>query len=165
MLKKKNGLLMKAQRRLAIAGILLMMNVPAPVMAGMPAMHGEEMQKQEQKTFNTGEGTTNVVKKMPDGVQTNYAPKKVAENSNNLAAPLTAMAQTGGISGEGTASSPYLIASAEDLAQMRDNVNANLAGWRTAHYRVTADIDLKEIDNWIPIGTSSNPFLRLNACS
>jgi len=72
-----------------------------------------------------------------------------------------AQAQNGEISGNGTADNPYLIASADDLAQMRDNVNANATGWRTAHYRLTADINLKGIDNWTPIGsegTSANAF-------
>lgn len=47
-----------------------------------------------------------------------------------------------------------LISSAEDLAMVSLLANSQLDG----NYILTANINLSEYENWIPIGTSSNPF-------
>lgn len=59
--------------------------------------------------------------------------------------------------GSGTASSPYLITSADELFEVRSNLNA--------YYKVINDIDLSSWieenspqKGWTPIGTSSAPF-------
>jgi|GEM_PF-797560 len=55
--------------------------------------------------------------------------------------------------GDGSANCPYLIATAEHLNQVRDNLSA--------HYRLIADIDLAlsaYMDNWVPIGDNANRF-------
>lgn len=52
--------------------------------------------------------------------------------------------------GNGTAENPYLVEDAADLNAVRNNLSA--------HYKQVADIDLSEY-NWIPIGTSDNPFV------
>jgi hypothetical protein len=46
--------------------------------------------------------------------------------------------------GNGTADNPYRISSPADLAQLASNVNAGLTAFQTAHYRLTADINLND---------------------
>ena len=62
--------------------------------------------------------------------------------------------------GDGTSGNPYLIHDFTALSAMRDYVNANATGFRTAYYEVTADIAVwNEVTNWEPIGNASNrPF-------
>lgn len=50
----------------------------------------------------------------------------------------------------GTADDPILVYNAQDLNNVRNNLNV--------HYRQMADIDLVTYANWDPIGTSTNPF-------
>ncbi len=52
--------------------------------------------------------------------------------------------------GTGTALDPYLISTAAQLNEVRNNL--------AAHYRQTADIDLSGFVNWVPIGDESNKF-------
>ena len=52
--------------------------------------------------------------------------------------------------GSGTASDPYLVATAADLNGVRD--------YLSAHFRQTADIDLSGYSNWVPIGNDSTGF-------
>lgn len=55
------------------------------------------------------------------------------------------------MSGAGTEEAPYLITSAEDLQAMRRDL--------TGHYALGADIDLREIHSWTPVGnTLDGPF-------
>ena len=68
----------------------------------------------------------------------------------------TSYAQFGG-SGSGTASDPYLVATDDDLFDVRNDL--------TACYKMVADIDLTTFiqeDNptsgWTPIGTAAKPF-------
>lgn len=58
--------------------------------------------------------------------------------------------------GEGTERSPYLIASAEDLATLREVV-AEKASTDKVHFMQIEDIDLQGI-KWEPIGTQECPF-------
>jgi hypothetical protein len=62
------------------------------------------------------------------------------------------------ILGAGTETNPYQIRTPAQLAEMRDNVNANTGNFQTAHYVQVSDIDLNAIDNWTPIGTDANRF-------
>ena len=74
------------------------------------------------------------------------------------------------MSGRGTAESPYLIYTAEQLAEVRDNINndANApewgdTDWNEAHYKLMKDIDLSSVCNegigsWTPIGMENNNF-------
>lgn len=55
------------------------------------------------------------------------------------------------LSGNGTRLSPYLIATPQDLAQFRDEVNSGIS-FSGKYVRQTADIDLNAYDNWEPIG-------------
>lgn len=61
--------------------------------------------------------------------------------------------------GEGTASSPYQIGTAEDLQYLAAFVNDTYmnAKYGNAYYIQTADIDMSGI-TWTPIGTENNPF-------
>lgn len=54
--------------------------------------------------------------------------------------------------GSGTSGDPYLIATAQDLNDIRSNLSA--------YFKLTKDIDLDgtAYDPWTPIGTSSSPF-------
>jgi len=60
-------------------------------------------------------------------------------------------------SGSGTASDPYIIMTADQLDEVRNDLDA--------HYRLGADIDLdvspyNEGQGWVPIGDSTlNPFI------
>ena len=53
--------------------------------------------------------------------------------------------------GDGTEQSPYIVYTVEHLNQIKSKLDK----W----YRLGRDISLEEIDNWEPIGNSSNPFL------
>lgn len=52
--------------------------------------------------------------------------------------------------GMGTEKYPYLITNAQELSNVRDNLSA--------HYRVINDIDMRQVTDWEPIGSSSAPF-------
>ena len=52
--------------------------------------------------------------------------------------------------GDGTAESPYLIETAEQLDKVRENL--------TAHYKLGDDIDLSGYENWEPIGKRGAAF-------
>lgn len=76
------------------------------------------------------------------------------------------------LSGNGTQSDPYIIATAEDFAFVAYAVNrgllneSNLA-YTDAYYNVTNDIDFTG-KYWVPIGTEENPFngiINLNTYS
>ena len=56
------------------------------------------------------------------------------------------------LQGEGTAESPYLIQTVEDLQLFASNYSNS-----SAYFLQTADIDLKN-QEWVPIGNTSNPF-------
>ena len=62
--------------------------------------------------------------------------------------------------GAGTATDPFRIASAADLAQLATMMNssATAAFYRTAHYIQGAYIDIGSYANWTPIGTQTLPF-------
>ena len=53
--------------------------------------------------------------------------------------------------GDGTAASPYLIATAEGLDAVRNDLSA--------YYQLISDIDLSSYENWEPIGRSNTPFI------
>ncbi|MDD2973111.1 MAG: carbohydrate-binding domain-containing protein, partial [Lachnospiraceae bacterium] len=55
--------------------------------------------------------------------------------------------------GEGTEASPYEISTAKELADLAAAVNNGKADYISAHYKLTADIDLSGIPSWTPIGT------------
>lgn len=52
----------------------------------------------------------------------------------------------------GTQKDPYRIRNVEDFCRMRDLVNAGIS-FNARWFRQTADLDLSEIDNFIPIGS------------
>ena len=60
-------------------------------------------------------------------------------------------------SGSGTAANPYKIASLSDLQTLQTNVNAG-RNYSGIYFKQTANIDLSSIENWEPIGTSTNYF-------
>lgn len=60
--------------------------------------------------------------------------------------------------GEGTAISPYLISTPEQLKKMRDDVNTDKNnGCKGTFYKLTEDIDLKNVE-WTPIGLDDYGF-------
>ncbi len=63
-----------------------------------------------------------------------------------------------GLTGEGTATNPYLINNIDDLKWFRDDVNAGNT-YTNQYVKLTADIDLTSVENWEPIGNSTNKFL------
>ena len=52
----------------------------------------------------------------------------------------------------GTAENPYLIATADQLAELATLVNAGNASFKDKYYKQTRDIDLGDISTWTPIG-------------
>ena len=67
--------------------------------------------------------------------------------------------ETGGFAkGSGTASDPYLISSAAELAYLAAETNRTKNSSSGEYYRLTCDIDLKDLP-WTPIGVKSDmPF-------
>lgn len=59
-------------------------------------------------------------------------------------------------SGAGTAASPYLVTTAEQLDGIRGNLSA--------HYKLAATIDLSSFGNFKPIGTIAKPFRGSLTC-
>ncbi len=57
-----------------------------------------------------------------------------------------------GLTGTGTEEDPFLITSKEDLEYFRDLVNEGKTKFKEVYFRQTADIDLKDVKSWVPIG-------------
>ena len=57
--------------------------------------------------------------------------------------------------GSGTSGDPYQIATALQLDSVRNHLSS--------HYILTANIDLSEYSDWIPIGDNSNPLIYSHA--
>jgi hypothetical protein len=55
--------------------------------------------------------------------------------------------------GSGTENDPYIIRTASDLANVATYINTDVAGYKTAYYRMDEDIDLSGYANWTPIGS------------
>ena len=58
----------------------------------------------------------------------------------------------------GGADTPFQIASAAQLAELAQYVNAGDATFVSAHYVLTDDVNLSAYGNWTPIGTMAQPF-------
>ena len=58
----------------------------------------------------------------------------------------------------GGADTPFQIASAAQLAELAQYVNAGDATFVSAHYVLTDDVNLSAYGNWTPIGTIKQPF-------
>ena len=58
----------------------------------------------------------------------------------------------------GGADTPFQIASAAQLAELAQYVNAGDATFVSAHYVLTDDVNLSAYGNWTPIGTINQPF-------
>ncbi len=58
----------------------------------------------------------------------------------------------------GGADTPFQIASAAQLAELAQYVNAGDATFGSAHYVLTDDVNLSAYGNWTPIGTEDHPF-------
>lgn len=58
----------------------------------------------------------------------------------------------------GGADTPFQIASAVQLAELAQYVNAGDATFVSAHYVLTDDVNLSAYGNWTPIGTIKQPF-------
>ncbi|MCL2167970.1 MAG: cadherin-like beta sandwich domain-containing protein, partial [Lentimicrobiaceae bacterium] len=73
--------------------------------------------------------------------------------------PFIAQAQFSG--GNGTASAPYLITTAAQLAQLATYVNEGNATYNASYYKLENNLDLSGYQSgsgWTPIGNSTNPF-------
>ncbi|RNB85849.1 tandem-95 repeat protein [Brevibacillus fluminis] len=64
--------------------------------------------------------------------------------------PGTAVHAEPTMSGDGSKENPFMIMTADDMDQMRNNL--------TAAYKLGADIDLSGFDNWEPIGVNQSRF-------
>lgn len=64
------------------------------------------------------------------------------------------------LAGEGTAEKPYVITNENELRMISAYIN-NHSGWSSKHYKLGADIALKNpqtVNNFVPFGTVSNQF-------
>ena len=64
------------------------------------------------------------------------------------------------LAGEGTAEKPYIITTENELRMISAYIN-NHSGWSAKHYKLGADIALKNpqtVNNFVPFGTVSNRF-------
>jgi uncharacterized protein YjdB len=61
------------------------------------------------------------------------------------------------LAGDGTAQSPYLIGTPEELSSIRGYYTLSGSGGAETHFRLTADIDLSGTE-WTPIYSSIKPF-------
>ncbi len=57
--------------------------------------------------------------------------------------------------GDGSAGNPFLLASAADLVAFQSLLAAD-ASYRGLHYKLSADIDMSSVPNFIPVGTSAD---------
>ncbi len=57
----------------------------------------------------------------------------------------------------GTPDNPVLISSIDEFEKFRDDVNAGNS-YSGKYIKLTADIDLSKVENWVPIGNSTNKF-------
>ena len=73
-----------------------------------------------------------------------------------LVMTLTAQTAWAWAGGDGTSATPYQIASASDLATLRDNVNSGTS-YSGVYFKQTAPITLT--GTWTPIGTKTHPFM------
>lgn len=62
-----------------------------------------------------------------------------------------------GSGGSGTSTDPFLISSLEDLQELQKKVNAG-TNYQGVYFKQTANIDMKTIANWTPIGASSTTY-------
>ena len=60
--------------------------------------------------------------------------------------------------GEGTAASPYLIRTAADLVTLSEMTNRYSATYQGYRFKITADIDCSDVENFIPIGYNTAAF-------
>ena len=67
-------------------------------------------------------------------------------------APITAYAA---IDGDGSSGDPYVVETAQDLADIAAGINGGSQTYRTAHIRLYADLDLSGYANWAAIGNNS----------
>lgn len=112
----------------------------------------------EKDELNTA-NIPNKVVLIVDGVE-------VAENVVKMSAPddlkPVEWRKLGGVKiadleGEGTKTSPYLISNLAELEFFRDNVNAG-NNYSNKYVKLTDNIDLASVENWLPIGNSTNKF-------
>lgn len=113
----------------------------------------------EEDELNTS-NVPNKVVLIVDGV-------KVAENIVKMSAPddlePVEWRKLGGVKiadleGEGTKTNPYLISNLAELEFFRDNVNAG-NNYSNKYVKLTDNIDLASVENWLPIGNSTNKFM------
>ncbi len=72
--------------------------------------------------------------------------------------PINVVASEGILKGDGSESNPWLIEDLKDLEQFRDNVNDTTASknYRGEYIKLTTDLDMSSITNWIAIGKNSS---------
>ncbi len=61
----------------------------------------------------------------------------------------------GDLEGSGTAQSPYLISSIQDLVYFQQQINGGNSTYLNANFRLERSLDLGEIESWTPIGTTN----------
>jgi hypothetical protein len=141
-----------------IAGDVFDSNICACFLKGN--VHGTDFVGGIAGSFVTSKLDNDINKTMTDcSDMTDF--NKPASNTDSFFTPDTVVYTTQ----DGTSSNPYIITTAEQLAQLATDVNAGKAGYSAAHYKLGNDIDLSEYGEtwnngkgWIPIGTKNMPF-------
>lgn len=122
-----------------------------------PATQEEEKKEAEDAV---GESDKAAAEEEEQKSETDASKKEVKETKKKITAVSEADNKEAKLEGAGTTESPYLVKTVEDLKFVAEKVNAGEAGYATAVYKQTENINLNgsKENQWTPIGTAANKF-------
>lgn len=122
-----------------------------------PATQEEEKKEAEDAV---GESDKAAAEEEEQKSETDASKKEVKETKKKITAVSEADNKEAKLEGEGTTAAPYLVKSAEELKFVAEKVNAGEAGYATAVYKQTENINLNgsKENPWTPIGTADKKF-------
>lgn len=122
-----------------------------------PATQEEEKKEAEDAV---GESDKAAAEEEEQKSETDASKKEVKETKRKITAVSEADNKEAKLEGAGTTESPYLVKTVEDLKFVAEKVNAGEAGYATAVYKQTENINLNgsKENQWTPIGTTANKF-------
>lgn len=78
---------------------------------------------------------------------------------SGIGASLSSVEEKGYVfQGEGTESNPYIISNESDLRSMSSEINAGSQEYDKKYFEIKKGSDITLTGEWVPIGTSENPF-------
>ena len=130
---------------LMLAGIMVIQS--AGTIQATDFTDGQEIEEFSEKTESIPEKDINAFSDIPDNEI--FSDSNTFEQ-NGITANAYEMNMEKFSEGEGTKSNPYVIYDAYQLNNVRNNLNA--------YYKLGANINLSQFNNWIPIGSIDVPF-------